>query len=278
MIKRGKKGQVTLFIIIAIVIIAVAAIGVIFWPRISGVFMGQQQADSFLASQSEPLRDAVYDCVESVSEEIFETIGLQAGYYTWYHLYAIDQAGTKVVVMFKDDNSVRVNKLPSLNMIAQEYEDALEADGYDKIDQCLNDFSSFKRKMGVEPQERKITAEIRDDEILIDINWPIKISKATIRGDAIQVIEQKDVLLLIPLGKIWQVANDIVNSEVQQEPFADLVFQEYVTSNYNTLLKYITIDGPIHGPEYDVITFLLTTQPYREGEEEFKFYFACDRR
>ncbi len=278
MIKRGKKGQVTLFIIIAIVIIAVVAVGVIFWPRISGVFMSQQQTDSFLASQSEPLRDSVYDCVESVSEEIFETIGLQAGYYTWYHLYAIDQAGTKVVVMFKDDNSVRVNKLPSLNMIAQEYEDALETDGYDKIDTCLNDFSSFKRKMTVEPQERKITAEIRDDNILINIDWPIKISKATIRGDASQVVEQKDVLLLIPLGKIWQVANDIVNSEVQQKPFADLVFQQYVTSNYNTLLKYITIDGPIHGPEYDVITFLLTTQPYREGEKEFKFYFACDRR
>ncbi len=273
MIKRGKKGQVTLFIIIAIAVVAVVALTIVFWPRITGIFMSQQEAEAFLATQSESVRDAVYDCTESVSKEIFETIGLQAGYYNWDHLYAIEYAGPKIVVMYKDENAVRMNKLPSIEMIAQEYQRALQDYGYDQIDSCLNNFAGFKRKMNVEPGQKTITAQISDDDILIDIDWPITISKSGIRGDASQTLNQRDVLLLIPLGKVWRVANDIVNSEVEQEDFVNQI-EEYIQS-HDFLLKYISIG--MHYPTSEQSIYLLKTIPHRLGEEEFLFYFAVDR-
>src|SRR3989339_587955 len=103
--KRGfsdKRGQLTTFIILAIVIIALGVLVSLFWPKISGYFMNEDQASSMLASQSESLRTSVSDCTKEVSTDIIERIGLQAGFYDYSHLYSINFAGPKVVVMFKD--------------------------------------------------------------------------------------------------------------------------------------------------------------------------------
>ena len=274
MIKRGKKAQVTLFIIIAIIVVAVAAITVFFWPRISALFMSQQQAQALLASEAEPLRDNVYDCVELVSKEIFETMGLQAGYYDVSHLFAVDFAGPKYIIMYKDENKVRVNKLPSLERMKQEYLDVLEAEGYERIDSCLGGFASFKRKMNVEPGERTITAEINNEIVLIRVDWPITISKSTFSGEATQTIEQKDVNLVIPLGTVWVFANDIVNYETQQINFED-VEDEY-NAQYPQIREHLKLDTA-HEPTVDHVIYLITTIPYRIGEEEYKFYFVVDR-
>ena len=43
--------------------------------------MNEQQASRFLSSQAEPLRQSVADCIEQTSQEGFNKIGQQAGYY-----------------------------------------------------------------------------------------------------------------------------------------------------------------------------------------------------
>ena len=124
--------------------------------------------------------------------------------------------------------------------------------------------------MDVEPGTRKITAEIRDEDILIMVNWPITIKKAR----ASQILEPDDLLLYIPLGNIWRVANDIVNTEVQQEEFI-WKMEDYIR-NHDFLLKYIRVEAQNY-PSADQTAFMLRTVPYRPGEEEFLFYFAVDR-
>ena len=274
MSKRGKKGQVTLFIIIAIVVVAAAALTIFFWPRISSLFMSQQQAQTMLASEAEPLRENIYECIKINSEDIFEVMGLQAGYYDASNLFAIDFAGPKYIVMYKDDNKVRVNKLPSLERMKQEYLDALDSGGYEKIDSCLSDFASFKRKMDVEPGERKIDVEINPENVIINVDWPITISKSTISGEASQTINQKQVDLLIPLGNAWVFANDIVNYETQQIDFEDV--EEEYNYNHPQLREYLSLDTA-HEPTSEHVIYMIKTVPHRIEEQEYKFYFAVSR-
>ncbi|MCX8194431.1 MAG: hypothetical protein N3G19_03710 [Candidatus Pacearchaeota archaeon] len=276
MIKRGKKGQLTLFIIIAAVVVAVAAITIFFWPSISGFFMSQQQAQQFLASQAEPLRDAVAECIYKISYPAFETIGLQAGYYDTTGMNFIYFGGKDhVVVMFKDAAKQRINKLPSLTQIENQYQMFLNDKGNAEIDKCLNNFAAFKRVMNVEPGERKISALIYPDVVILEVDWPITISKRTARAEARQTINQKPVTLLMPLGYMWQTANKVVDCETQVDcKYEGIKWDEDAWNNPHRL-HYISRDA--RSITENQIVFILESVPYRQGEMPYKFNFAIDR-
>ncbi|MGB9707819.1 MAG: hypothetical protein ACPLXC_00620 [Candidatus Pacearchaeota archaeon] len=276
MIKRGnqnKKGQVTLFIIIAIVIVAIAALVIVLWPRISGLFMTKQSAQQLLATQGSQIQKAVTECIAPVATDIFYTMGWQAGYYTT-ELYAVDFGGPKYVVLYKDDNKVRVNKLPSLELMKSEFTRALEAEGNARIDSCLNNFASFKRVVDIETGERKINATITEDSIFINVDWPIKLSKTTAQGTVEQTINQKQVEVLIPLGRVWTFANDIVNYEAKQDNFEDM--EDSYNWKYPERREHLLL-YTARAPTYKQVIYMITTEPYREGEMEYNFYFAVDR-
>ncbi len=271
-----KRGQVTLFIIIAIAIVAAAVLAVVFWPAISTMFMSQQQAETFLASQAEPLRDSVYDCVYFASYPALERMGSQAGYYDTTGLDSLYFTGSDyVVVMFKDSAKQRINKLPSKTQIEEQFSLFLEREGYFEIDDCLNDFSSFKRKMDVEPGQKEITASINPDFIVLEVDWPIKISKQTARATAEQTVNQRPVTFLIPLGNLWYTANRIVDCETQIDcDYEGLKWDEETWDDPYTL-QYVSRDAL--SINENQIVFLLESIPSRTGEFPYKFNFAIDR-
>jgi hypothetical protein len=277
MLKEGdRRGQITVFIIIAIVIVAVALFIIFLSPRITDLFLSEQRASQILASQVEPLRDSVADCVSEVSKEFFDKIGENGGYYDAGSLPRLYLAGQEyVVVMYKDTNRVRVNKLPLQASIELQYREFLEQEGYDKIDECLNDFSGFKRTMGVEPGPRTIDAEIKDDFVLFNVNWPITIKKTTITKTITKEVTQKFATLTIPFGKVWRVADDIVECEVQVDcDFEGEKIDQYVFAHPETL-KHISFTS--RSITENNIAWILETEPYRGGEEKYMFYFGIMR-
>ncbi|MEM2933110.1 MAG: hypothetical protein QXK80_02085 [Candidatus Pacearchaeota archaeon] len=277
MIKRGiqNKAQVTLFIIIAIVVVAVAALIFLLWPRISGIFMTQQQAQVFLATQAQELRNTVADCVKTVSEYAFYKMGLNGGYYDTTGFNSLYFAGNSyVVVMFKDAQKQRINKLPSLTQIENEYQLFLATEGNEAIDSCVN-LNRFKRNMDIEVGERKIDAMIYPDSIILNVNWPMKLSKATAQGTAEQEINQKQVMLLIPLGNLWQTANTIIDCETRVDCKYEGIEWDKDTWNNPLRLQYITKDA--RSLNKDQIVFILESIPYRPDELPYKFNFAIDR-
>lgn len=261
----------TLFIIVAIVVVALGVMAFIFWPNIQEVFMSEADASAYLAGQAPTLQSAVAYCVKDTSTYLLKEQSLHAGYYSYNHLYALDYAGPKLVVMYKDANSARVNELPSIPVIQNEFSSALEAEGYARIDSCLNNFADFKKKMDVTPGDRKITAEIHDETVTIKTDWPIVISKG---NKASETLPQSDIELLMPLGRLWTVANDIVNSEANQTSFI-LNYESYIRAHDSTM-KYTRLDMQNY-PTSDQTVFLLRNVPSQPGEEEILFQFATDR-
>jgi uncharacterized protein YpmB len=272
----NKRGQLMIIIIVAILIIAVGLLVYFFWPKISSMMMNEQQASRFLSSQAEPLRQSIADCVETTSQEGFNKIGQQAGYYDITGLPKISFIEKSfIVVVFKNTNKARINALPSKAGISKQFEAYLEAEGNQKIDNCLNNFASYKRVMDVEPGERKITAIIYDESILINTDWTIKISKPILSKKVSQTINQKPVELLIPLGNLYRVASDIVDCDVQIGcKFTGATWDIY-TGNYPYLLRYIT-KKELNADDPNKRVFILESIPYRPGETAFQFNFGED--
>jgi len=272
----NKRGQLMIIIIVAVLIIAIGLLVYFLWPKISSIMMNEEQASRFLSSQAEPLRQSIADCIEQASQEGFEKIGQQAGYYDTTGLpqiYFIEKFF--VVVVYKDMNKARINALPSKAGLSSQFQDYLEKEGNQKIDSCLNNFASYKRVMEIEAGERKITAIIYDESILISTDWPIKLSKPILSKKVSQTINQKPVELLIPLGNLHRVASDIVDCDVQIGcKFTGETWDHY-TGNNPYLLRYIT-KRELNADDINKRVFLLESIPYRPGETPFKFNFGED--
>ena len=79
--KRGKRGQVTVFIVVAIIIVAVAAVAYV-------VISNQRQKqieEFFLREDIKPtvdnIRDSLIECMEQTTQNGLVLIGIQGGYY-----------------------------------------------------------------------------------------------------------------------------------------------------------------------------------------------------
>ncbi len=273
MLFRDKRAQVTLFVIIAIVAVSIISMFMMFRAGIVRTPMSAENSKVLLASQTEPLRDYASDCIEQISDNYFQKAMISGGYYYSDNLYKIDYAGEKVILAYKDNNNDFVNILPSIEQICgTAFDDYMNREGYEALDSCVKDFSSFKKYMDVSSsEERKITAECRDEEIVINAEWPITISRA----DSSSVVKPKDAKLLIPLKRMWQFSNDIVNKEIDDKNFINTEIEEYMWA-HKYGMKNLLLESKSY-PSWQQTLFFVTSKPYRTGEEENKFYFAVDR-
>ena len=272
MIKRGKKGQVTLFIIIAIVVVALGVLAFLFWDNIQTYWMSEEDATTFLQSQAPSVKGAVNYCVKGTSDTLLRQQGLRAGYYTASNMYALDYAGPKYVVMYKDDNDFRINRAVSVPMMEGEFSRAMELEGYQRIDSCMQGtLNDLKKKMDVEVGEKSITAQINDENIIIKTSWPITLKKGT---KAVLELQQDDSEILIPMGNVLSAANDIINTEANQTSFSSQ-YEQYIRS-HDLLMSHLKIDIQNY-PTSDQTIYMLRTVPSRPGEIEYLFNMAVDR-
>jgi hypothetical protein len=272
MIKRGKRAQITLFIIIAIVLVAGVVVFTVIKPFNLKTSVSKEEGMKIVSSQMQPIRNLVEKCVKEVSTGYFKATGLHAGYYYYQTLRSFDFAGPKTIIAYKDSNNW-TNILPSLGQIANQFQTFLQNEGYDKIDNCTQKFKQYKKVLDdVKYNDKNITANIRPDDILVNINWPITLS----RGEASSTLQDQQVLLLIPLGRAINFANNIIDTEMTIGPFRGIIFDNYLQSHTQEM-KTMKLDDVISYPTSDDAVIVLKSIPYRLNEEEFKFYFALSR-
>ncbi len=277
--KRGNtKAQIAVWVIVAAVIVVAGLITYAVKPDLFRVGFSKQKASQILETQASNLQDAIAYCVEQAAKYCFDKLGKHAGYYNYDFLSTIHYADSdKVVVMYKDAKANRINKLPSLEQILnREFQACMDAEGWEMIDTCV-DFRKYQRYFSIaELKPRSITAssDYANDAIIINVDWPLQLTKFTFAGRVSKQINQKQVVLLLPLEKVWRVANDIVNFEVQQKNFIEHI-ESYLQNN-QVALRQITFKIQNY-PTYMQTIYMIETIPYRYGEEKFSFHFAVDR-
>ena len=255
----NKRGQVTIFIVLGIVIIAAFALvfflgGVSFKEELS-----YEEAQAFVNSRVEPFRTFVEDCAEDSALVVLNTLGRQGG-------YVVPRAGDYDIVLssgedygvlnyaaFKEDGDY-TNVYPALEKSQDEFERvlrdiALDPDNGDIVfGKCIDDFSYFDDAFDdISYGELDVDVEF-DNKVRMRINFPVTVERSSYET----TIENYFVEIPIDMEEIHAVSSLFINNAIENDgdmtelinEREDLVYR-YVDrddllsvgfTNYNTIL------------------------------------------
>lgn len=199
--KRGKKAQVSVFIIIAIVLLGVI-VGIFFLIKnnMNARIDNEYFSSANIRPDVEKIQSSIIDCSEETSEQALEVIGLQGGYYSEPSRYSETNFGFIPYYYYNGDII-----FPSLS----EVENQLSLYVDSNLGRCLNELSFDNYE--IDYSNVKTISEItKNEEVLFTINSEIDIirdGKRTVFELGKEQISQKSILY-----EISEIAEYITNS------------------------------------------------------------------
>lgn len=265
---REKRGQVTLFVIIAILIVVA---GVLFF-----VFRGEKAESDFegsLASEEVmPVKNFVISCVEESVKDVVYLIG-QGGGYSYPPRGLSDVDG--FTYYFKDGDVY----FPEKSVVEENLEKTLVS----SIVVCVDDFKVFSDRE-IEDGEIDVDVEIFSDKVVFDVNYPIIISRG---GEKSVFDDIGEFVVEERLGEIYYLVSDLIKNDVYDDGyiclscFSDLAYENNLSidflegGDYGSIfvikdaVNRISDDASL---ENENLYFMDNTT----NEEVFKFIFASD--
>lgn len=191
-----KRGQITTFIIIGIVILAIVAF--FLYLRGETTTIPQEQQAIAVSSDILPVQMFVQECVDTVSKNAVYAIGLRGGYYKDNPtLLAVNNTFRMPYVFENLIYDVPTNELvqKELSLYAQDY-----------LDQCLGNFSSLSG-ITVKKGETDVTANLAEKKVDFTFNIPLSITKA----DKVTELNKFNSQVDVDLFKMLKAAREFIN-------------------------------------------------------------------
>lgn len=237
-----KRGQITIFIIIAVVIVALAALTYFFYPQISKTLGGEEQdANSFIRT-----------CMIDEIENNIETISLQGGILepAPYILYEDEQIQYLCYTESYYDTCV-VQKPLLEKQIERELENGIK----DKAKNCFNELkTSFEgRGYSVSMREGEINADLLPNKVLLTFNYSVILTKTET-----QEYKSFNIAVNNNLYELISIANSIIDWESE---YGDADSSLYMDIYHNLKIEK-------RNPEYGTRVYILTD---RDTGEMFQF-------
>jgi len=171
--KRGnllekKKGQTTIFILIAIVIIAAAVLSYIYYPEISSV----------LGITSENPSSFIQTCLEEEIEKSVEKLSLQGGSINPEHYLTYDNSNIEYLCYTNEYYVPCVMQQP---MLKQHIENELKKDLKDETNACLTSLRETFEKKGYEVSggSRDLEIELLPQKIIATIDYSLTLTRGS---------------------------------------------------------------------------------------------------
>jgi uncharacterized protein (UPF0333 family) len=200
----NKRGQVTVFIILGIVILV--AVFLVFYFLGDNIKRQSEVNVVFDESSLEPLKNYVEDCIESKGNEAIDLVLKNGGMINpgLYYTYNENKVN---YLCYTDNFEPCINKHPFVDkMIENEITNYLNSNIQGCID--LNEI----RNEGYEISEGQVSlnVDLTSYNMIVDVYYPITISKA-----GTEVTESRfSHSFNVPLGKFAEVAEDVVKEEI----------------------------------------------------------------
>jgi len=192
-----KRGQVTIFIIIAILIVAVVVSYFV-------IFEGNIQANK-IPKNLEPIYQRVEECLELTSEEALIYIGQYGGYYNVPESIALDYFGEKIPYYYLDNQE----NIPEKERIE------LELNNYtnDKIENCLNFEDFISQGLNISSGKPEILTLIKENSVKFSMNYLLAVSME----DETQVLKEFNVVAPFNINELLDSSKEIVD-DYSKEP------------------------------------------------------------
>ena len=245
-----KRGQVTIFIIIGIVIVSAIALFLLLRSgfEIPGIGIGKETSpSSFLES-----------CMEDKIKETIEIISSQGGYVTpsLYKSFKFEDENspTDISYLCYTQNSYIqcINQEP---MLIQHLQNETKNYISDDVGDCFDSFASSLEKQGYVPNVKYegFEVELMKKKIIINLKADITLTKAG------ETTNQEDFKIIIPsrFYDLIVVVQEIINKEATNCDFSHYDMFRYPEFN---IYSHRTADSSV-----------IYTVKHRESKEEFKF-------
>lgn len=207
-----KKGQVTLFVIIAILIVAAGIAGYFIYQNHQKT-MEQIRIQTFL-----PVKQAVNDCFYITSNDALFISGLQGGYTEPKRF--LETNLSKITYWYYEGQSIK----PSIKTIENEISHYINI----ALPLCLslNTPNNFELNYDL----AKTTTTIKENEILFVADFPIvaKQQELTVKFNKFNIKIDSNFL------KMYQTASEIIENEVSNPNYIPI--SNYTISNFDILI------------------------------------------
>src|SRR3989344_3545142 len=219
-----KRGQVTVYILLGIVVIALFLITT--YISDSG-FLDRTNENIEINAQILPSHTLVEECVTNIAKEGVNILGAQGGRINVENQKylnplvpfssSLDIFGNGVLNVpywfYRTPNGINTQEIPKVNDMESELETYIE----DNIVFCYEDLKELDQYFVNYEGETKVNVEIQDTKTLVSVDSPLSI---TIE-DATSKLDSFSIVLDAPLGKLHSAAQDILKKENK-----DLFFEE----------------------------------------------------
>nr|MBC8435204.1 hypothetical protein [archaeon] len=228
MVKK-RKGQVTIFIILAVVIVA----------AIIAYFLLRSTGTSSLSKEMQPVYNYYQSCLERHTEQGISLLGEQAGYIYVEELDFVSGSSYKPFSsqldffgqpvpywMYVSGNNILAKQKPTLASMEKELETYLE----DNLDNC--DFEYYySQGYDISFSEGKVNVQIKGDRVEVSIDSPFEIDLE----EQTATVNEHDLSVNSKLGKFYSLATEVFNYEM-----SELFLENY---SLDVMRLYAPVDG-----------------------------------
>jgi len=252
----NRKGQVTIFIIIAVVVVVIT--GIAFYV-INSNQKSKLSQEFFESAEIKPklyeIENKVSDCVAQSTRDSIEVIGVQGGYYNRPASSDdyFDLEWTFIPYYYKEGEF----KIPGLDNVEKE----LSAYVKDNVDICMKGFSVDNFEVSY--KLKKVDSQILEEEVLFKIDFSID---AETEGKAVTIdLEDFEVSYESSLYDILEVTDYVVKTNKET---GDMLCIECLVDKANEKGVYIDMVGFADNSELVVIS--------EDKNEAYAFEFLID--
>src|SRR3989344_6602419 len=211
----NKRGQVTIFVIVGIVI--VISVFLVFYFLGDRIKRQTEVEAVFDESSLEPLQDYVGDCIEKHGNEAIELVLKQGGkidpgFYYYYNDNKLNY------LCYSNNLGPCEIKEP---FISKMFEDEIKNYLSVKLNSCI-DLSGLRNEgYNVQEGSKSIDVDVLDYSVVVNLDYPVTISK----GNSVMKEDKFIKIFEVPLGRIAKISKDVVESESSYGEFFNQIYE-----------------------------------------------------
>jgi len=203
-----KKGQVTLFIILGIILAVI--IGLILFSRQANIYTPATQEN--LQEKLSSIQNHILDCLDEASKDPINRIAQQGGYLTVIpDSYRLWNDSTISYLCWNQVNQIACrNRMLTLQTMQDQLDIAIKQ----QIETCLDvqgESDLIQTYDVLLPKDFDVKTEITTDNVLVTLDYPITLRAKS--GDTKVSEKEFTQTIDVPLGDLYEVSQEIVNAK-----------------------------------------------------------------
>ncbi len=212
-----KRGQITVFIILGLIMLVVISITIYLkGEQITAKFDPEIKKKLLIDKDITPLQKYIESCLKQVTEPLTKELAKAGGVFepTFYR----DYQQQKINYLCLD----KKNHCENTFLTKQEIEQQLAQNVNQQLDKCI-DLNLFRNQgFNVETEQKTTEVSIKDDTIFVVLKYPIILKKNNLELHAETFTKE----LSSSFGTLLKITNHILNTELQQGHFDQIEFMK----------------------------------------------------